>query len=303
MRAEGPPSQGANGWSMPTRSRLDEAQELERRGDHRGAAAVLREHLASQPDDVEAWYLLAELGIDSFRPDDSLAACRSGSQLAPGDPRFPMVEADAWLHRVTLRLASPEEALPRAREALARCGSREPEVLVVEAGLRLLEGDRAEARRLFEASLEGDTPLEVDVLEVELNLVLLDLLEGRRQEARRRAERLWHLLEEWDEEHFYRFIPFHEYLALAWSHEFGEEPPTRVVLPEEVLDEGFRDMEGYRRIRLGLRGVREAATPDARRAAAAELLDFLESPDRRLCVMFSTVKGPYLVRALREIAL
>lgn len=287
---------------MPTRSRLDEASELERRGDHRGAAAALREHLAAHPDDVEAWYQLAELGIDSFRPDDSLAACRTGSELAPDDPRFPMVEADAWLHRVTLRLEESHEALPKARRALQRCNPEDPEVRVVMAGLHLLEGDRAQARRLFELSLQADTPLEVDVLEVELNLVLLDLLDGRRAAARERGERLWRLLDEWDEEHFYRFIPFHEYLALAWRHEFGEEPPTRLVLPEEVLDEGFRDMEGYRRIRLGLRAVRLAPDPEARREAARELLDFLESPDRRLCVMFSTVKGPYLVRALREIA-
>lgn len=284
-----------------------EAADLERRGAMREALEAWRRALEGDPRSADLRYRLAEALIDAFEPRAALEAAAAGEADWPEDPRFPLVRADALLHRVALEDLQGEErrsALEEARVALRRAarlrrlrGVEDGELCVVEAQALLLAGERRRAEGRFRAALEKGLPLVVDRLEVLLNLGLLALGEGRPQEARHCFARLRRILGRWRQQHYHRLIPFREYLWLIERAFLGEDRP----LPRDRHPGGLRDKEIYRAIRNGCRALREALARDDRAAlgeAAKGLRTAMEQRPLAACLQFVALKKPFLLEAL-----
>jgi hypothetical protein len=125
------------------------------------AAAVLREALHVQPDNVRAAALLSDLLIDMGRPEDAIAVLSAVRPLDPGRTgarpgrgRPPMARGRSDAAPRTLR-GAPEPGAPRGRpDAIAdRLVRRRERLIALEAGLPALL--RGEERPMDAAELAG----------------------------------------------------------------------------------------------------------------------------------------------------
>jgi len=286
------------------------AATLERLGDTRGALAAWREALAIAPERADLWYGLSETLIDTFAPEESFAIARTGMARWPADPRFPLVAADALLHDVALRslsgdarLAALAEALVQVRRARVlrrRHGIIDGELLVVEAQACLLSGDAVGAERKFRSALRRGLPLYVDRLEVTFNLGLLALQSGDWPAARDWFARLRRALARWRERHYYRLIPFAEYLWLIERAFLDHDAP--LVRAGRLAT--LRDKRVYSAIRRECLKIRDALRRDDA-AAAGEAADRLRAAMSQqplaACLQFAVLKKPFLFEALNRV--
>jgi len=114
------------------------------------ALAALAAAAAADPHSVRALLLGAEVQEAAGNVDAAEALSRRALEISPGD-----AEAEGFLASASLARGRTDEALRRAEVVLAR-DARAPRALEVAAIARAQTGDRAGARRAFEALVEAE---------------------------------------------------------------------------------------------------------------------------------------------------
>lgn len=259
------------------------------------------------PHCADYLYWSAEIQLMLYNVTEAVEICRKGRKLYPGDYRFVMVEADAWLWSIpVLDLAGPsaDGAIDKAWALLNHAISLKPEdgeIRVVEATAHLLKGNYSRCCTAFESALRFGLELYGDYVDVGLCLAILYIRSGQMDKARKHIDRALEKFKNWKEPHYLKLMLFQEHLLMLREIYFddGDIQPEM----ESFFDEHRILTEKGTKVHFLSRGIREGVLSFVRHRngnnpekAAAVLEDLMGYFNGKLplCIIFHTIKRPSL---------
>lgn len=255
------------------------------------------------PDDPENIYWISEINLMKYDIPATLETCLEGRNKFPDDPRFLMVEADAYQWDISVSSLSGEDrenALKKSRDILDRCVEINPddgEIKVIESTWFLQKGDLEKSLECFEEALKLGLELYGDYIDVGLCLAILYLRKGDKATARSYIERSLDLFEKWNEPHYLKLFLHYEHLLMLLDVYFGEKLTGKKIEPFyrgylDLMDRGVkvhRVTRGFREIIRDFVISREEGDYERARSAVRKALEILEG-ELPLCIIFRIIK-------------
>ncbi|MCE1247005.1 MAG: hypothetical protein LWY06_10210 [Firmicutes bacterium] len=289
---------------------------LETTGRLREAGECFREAHRLCPENPEYLYWVCEIYLMMYDSDGAIEACTKGKQLFPADDRFLMVEADAWLWKISvhnLQGTEKEEALAHSRRILNESIAAAPddgEIRAVEATWYVQKKDFDKCLQSFEAAQQLGLELYVDYIDTGLCLSILNLNAGNREKALHHIEKSLERYLNWNEPHYQRLMLFYEHLLLLREVYFGIKVTTKDL---ETVSAGYEFyMNRGLRVHRVTRDVRNAlssfikAREEGRNEDAFKHLEEAESILKvhlPLCIIFNSIKKLSLMDIIEKLKL
>ena len=293
-------------WSLrallfETMGRLKEAVEDYRKADE------------LDPADPEYLYWICEIYLMFYDIPNTLKYCKMGQERFPGNYHFQMVEADAWLWKISidnLAGAEKEESLANSRKILDRCLALNPddgEILAIEGTWFLQKGDLDLCLDRFKKALEYGLELHADFVDTGLVLAILHLKKGKNEEAAEYIRKSLDYFAEWDEPHYLKLFLFYEHLLMLREVWFGEKVTPAMIEPfrkecEDLMERGMKVHHVTVSLRNHILNFLDAREKNDYARALESLNSALEIFEGRLplCIIFNTIKRPSLMEILTK---
>jgi len=278
----------------------------DRMGFLKDASAVYQKAAQACPQDPEILYLLGESALMSYQTGLAREVCQTALQIAPGDYRFYMVLADAWLWGISTEEKTGqerEEYLNQAQAAAEQCFKLEVkngEPYFVKAELALLAGETAQAVALIETALAKGLELYGDYVDLNLALGALNLRLGRLERADEALEIALKLMDDWEEAHFLKTMLFREHCWMIRELYFDRLFTSREIKlhdPEykKLYRRGFKSQNVSNQVREFFRRIpRYRKHPQEGLEKLEGILAIFEGK-LPLCMIFQTIKRPGLL--------
>ena len=281
---------------------------LERRGELKDALAAFCRASELAPHNPDYLYRSAEIQLMLYDVGEAIDICRHGRRKFPGDYRFVMVEADAWLWSIPVKGLEGElrqDAQDRAWKLLNLAISLKPEngeIRVIEATAYLQEGNLSRCRGAFENALKYDMELFGDYVDVGLCLAILYIRTGNLEQAEKYLDMALEHFKRWTEPHYLKLMLFGEHLLMLREIYFNKTEKTEKMMEQiyreyrELMDKGFRVHFLSREVREGVQRFVQLRNSSDQAGAAKVLGDILELFKGKvpLCILFHIIKQPSL---------
>ena len=265
------------------------------------------------PSNPEYIYWICEIYLMFYDIPNTLKFCKMGQERFPGDYHFKMVEADAWLWKISvddLKGEDREEALENSRKILDKCLLENPEdgeIKVIEGTWFLQKGNVDKCLECFQFALEYGLEVYADFVDTGLVLAILNLRKNEKERAGEYIEKSLDYFRKWKEPHYLKLFLFYEHLLMLREVFLGEKVTVSMLKPfreeyEELLKRGMRVHHVTRSLRNHILDFIEFREKGDYAEALQSLDNALKIFNDRLplCIIFNTIKRPSLLEILNK---
>ncbi len=281
---------------------------LESRGDLKEALVAFSRASELDSHNPDYLYREAEIQLMLYNVGEAIDLCRRGRRKFPGDYRFVMVEADAWLWSIPVKKLAGDDrqdALDRAWKLLNHAISLKPEngeIRVVEATAYLQEQNLTRCRGAFENALNYGVEIFGDYVDVCLCLAILYIRTGNLERGEKYIDLALDYFWKWKQPHYLKLMLFGEHLLMLREVYFDkfdshDEMMDKIYREyQDMINRGFRVHFLSREIRQGVLEffkLRRGNDPGKATEILEQLLTLFDGK-LPLCIIFHTIKQPSL---------